>query len=74
VQAVVATNPKASRWHIVCDQLNVHQSESLLRWVAELSGIQENLGVKGKSGILACRANRAAFLSEASHKVVFHYL
>jgi hypothetical protein len=25
LQAVVATNPQASRWHIVCDQLNTHQ-------------------------------------------------
>jgi DDE superfamily endonuclease len=44
VQALVATNPKASRWHIVCDQLNTHQSESLVRWVAELSRIEEDLG------------------------------
>jgi len=73
VQAVVATDPEAKRWHIVCDQLNTHQSESLVRWVAQLSGIDEDLGVKGESGILASMASRAAFLSDASHKVVFHY-
>lgn len=28
VKAVVATQPKSVRWHIVCDQLNTHQSES----------------------------------------------
>ena len=44
VQAVVATHAEASRWHIVCDQLNTHQSESLVRWVAQLSGIEEDLG------------------------------
>jgi hypothetical protein len=60
VQAVVATHPEASRWHIVCDQLNTHQSESLVRWVAQLSGIEEDLGVKGQSGILASMASRAA--------------
>ena len=38
LQAVVATEPEAKRWHIVCDQLKTHQSESLVRWVAELSG------------------------------------
>lgn len=73
VQAVVATDPQATRWHIVCDQLNTHQSESLVRWVADLSGVQDELGVKGESGILASMASRAAFLSDPSHTVVFHY-
>ncbi len=73
LQAVVATDPTALRWHIVCDQLNTHQSESLVRWVADLSGLQEDLGVKGESGILASMASRATFLSDPSHKVVFHY-
>jgi hypothetical protein len=73
LQAVVATQPKATRWHVVCDQLNTHQSESLVRWVADLSGTQEDLGVKGESGILASMASRAAFLADPSHKVVFHY-
>ncbi len=73
LQAVVATQPEARRWHVVCDQLNTHQSESLVRWVAELSGIQEDLGVKGESGILTSMASRAAFLSDPSHQVVFHY-
>jgi hypothetical protein len=73
VQAVVATDPETARWHVVCDQLNTHQSESLVRWVADLSGVQEELGVKGESGILASMASRAAFLSDPIHKVVFHY-
>jgi transposase len=73
VQAVVATDPKASRWHVVCDNLNIHQSESLVRWVAQLSGIEEDLGKKGQCGILATMASRAAFLSDCTHQVVFHY-
>jgi hypothetical protein len=73
LQAVVATAPEATRWHIVCDNLNTHQSESLVRWVAHLSGVQEDLGIKGESGILASMASRAAFLSDLTHKVVFHY-
>ena len=73
LQAVVATDPKASRWHVVCDRLNIHQSEALVRFVAELSGIQQDLGIKGKSGILASMPSRAAFLSDPTHRVVFHY-
>ena len=73
LQAVVATHPKATRWHVVCDRLNTHQSESLVRWIADLSGIHGDLGVKGESGILASMVSRAAFLSDPSHKVVFHY-
>jgi len=73
LQTVVATQPEATRWHVVCDQLNTHPSESLVRWVADLSGIEEDLGVKGERGILASMASRAAFLSDPGHKVVFHY-
>ncbi len=60
LQEVIATAPEAIRWHVVCDQLNTHQSESLVRWVAQLSGIEEDLGIKGEHGILASMASRAA--------------
>ncbi len=73
LQAVVATHPQATRWHVVCDRLNTHQSESLVRWEAFLSGIEADLGVKGESGILASMVSRAAFLSDPTHQVVFHY-
>jgi transposase len=73
VQAVVATDTQVTRWHFVCDNLNIHQSEALVRWVAELSGIEDNLGKKGEYGILALMPRRAAFLSDPTHKVVFHY-
>jgi putative transposase len=74
VQDVVATDPQVTRWHFVCDNLNIHQSEALVRWVADLEGMeQETLGKKGEYGILALMPRRAAFLSDPTHKVVFHY-
>lgn len=73
VQAVVATEPGAKRWHVVCDQLNTHQSASLVEWVATRDGIEDDLGEKGQSGILASKSSRAAFLSDPTQSVVFHY-
>ncbi len=72
VQQVVATKPEAV-WHFVVDNLNTHQSASLVEWVAQVSACDEDLGVKGASGILATMASRAAFLADPSHRVVFHY-
>lgn len=73
LRGVVATDPEALRWHIVTDNLNIHCSESLVRYVAEASAITDELGVKGESGVLESMRTRSAFLSEPSHRIVFHY-
>ena len=73
VQSVVATDPAVTRWHFVCDNLNTHQSESLVRWVAAESDLDIDLGEKGEFGILCSMPSRAAFLSDPTHRIVFHY-
>jgi len=73
IQRTVAADPHIVQWHFMVDNLNTHQSESLVGYVAEESDLDIDLGVKGQSGILASMASRAAFLSDPSHRMVFHY-
>lgn len=69
----VEAEPTVTQWHFVTDNLNIHLSETLVRYVAQLSGIPDDLGTKGKSGILASKQTRAAFLTHPAHKIVFHF-
>jgi putative transposase len=52
VRKVIESDPLAKKWDLIMDCLNTHQSESLVRVVVELEGLNIDLGVKGKSGIL----------------------
>ena len=73
IERTIATDPQAV-WLFVTDQLNTHQSESLVRLVAAHCAISDDLGVKGESGILHTMATRAAFLSDPTHRIQFVYV
>ena len=73
VRKTISTYPEA-RWIFILDQLNIHRSESLVKLVAELSSISEDLGEKGKRGILKSMSSRAEFLTDASHSIRFVYV
>jgi hypothetical protein len=72
IKETISTDPEAS-WIFITDQLNTHQSETLVRLVAQLCGIQADLGVKGKSGHLTSLKTRAAFLSDPTHRIRLVY-
>jgi len=74
LQKLIASDTTAKKWRVIMDNLNTHQSESLVRWIAQMEGVtEEELGVKGKRGILASMETRAAFLHDERHFVVFYY-
>ena len=72
IAQTIQTDPEAA-WIFITDQLNTHQSKTLVRLVAAQCSIQEDLGSKGKSGHLTNMSTRAAFLSDTTHRIRFVY-
>lgn len=72
IERTVDTHPQ-DQWIIIVDQLNTHQSASLVEFVAQRGAIDTDLGRKGKTGILENMATRAAFLQDPTHRIRFVY-
>jgi hypothetical protein len=73
IAQTIATDPDAV-WVFLTDQLNTHQSESLVQLVAAHCAITDDLGVKGAAGVLESMATRTAFLSDPAHRIQFVYV
>jgi transposase len=72
IAQTVADDPEAP-WIFITDQLNTHQSATLVRWVAAQCHLDLDLGVKRKAGILKSVKTRAAFLQDPTHRIRFVY-
>jgi hypothetical protein len=77
IAQTISLDPKGE-WIFIADNLNTHLSESLVRYIAAQLGItdelgQDELGQKGKSGILKNQATRKAFLSDPKHRIRFAF-
>ena len=75
IKTTLDTDPNA-KWIFIADNLNTHQSEGLVKLVIERLGLMlsnDDIGIKGKSGILQSMETRAQFLSDTSHNIQFVY-
>jgi transposase len=72
VAQTIATDPDAG-WIFVVDQLNIHQSEALVKLVAKELGIELELDSKGNLKNTKAMASRRTFLSDRTHRIRFVY-
>jgi putative transposase len=73
IARTIASAPADRRWHFVADNRNMHQSEGLVRLIAEHDALPDDVGCKGQGGLLRALSSRAAFLADPTHRLVFHY-
>ena len=72
IHKTIATDPDAG-WVFVVDQLNIHQSEALVKVVGRELGIELELDRKGRLKNMKAMASRRTFLSDRSHRIRFVY-
>lgn len=73
IEHFIAANPGYRVYHFVADQLNIHKSEALVRFVDRFCNTNKELGKKGRYGILKSMQTREAFLCEPGKAIVFHF-
>lgn len=71
IKQTVDPIPRQDQIIILADQLNIHQSESLVKWIAQQINFKEDLGLKGRKGILKSMKTRKNFLETPEHRIRF---
>jgi len=74
IEQTIGSDPEG-RWIFVVDNLNTHSSESLVRLIARLEGIdQGTLGdMRKRKGILGSTKTRQEFLNDSQRRIRFVY-
>jgi transposase len=72
IEKTVELDPQA-RYVFVMDNLNTHCSATLVELVARLCGVEDDLGQKGKRGVLKSMKSRQEFLSEMGRRIRIVY-
>jgi transposase len=72
IEQTINLDPHA-RYVFVMDNLNTHCSASLVELVARLCGSEDDLGQKGKRGVLKSMKSRQEFLSDLSNRIRIVY-
>jgi transposase len=72
IQKTIATDPEAG-WIFIVDQLNIHQSEALVKLVARECAIELELDGKGNLKLMKAMASRGTFLQNPTHRIRFVY-
>ena len=71
IKQMVDNLPELDKIVILADQLNTHMSETLVQWIAQEEDYEEDLGEKGKTGILKNMETRKDFLERPEHRIRF---
>ena len=72
IEKSIATDPEGE-WIFVVDQLNIHQSQALVKVVAKECSIEVELDGKGNLGHIKAMASRRTFLQNPTHRIRFVY-
>jgi transposase len=72
IAQTIATDPGAG-WIFIVDQLNIHQSEALVKLVGKECGIPLELDNKGNLKHIKAMASRRTFLADPTHRIRFVY-